>query len=59
VTGGIFVPCRTHTVAAVTSGFSVSCAKFPITVPAGGSGALSFSIHTPNGHDGIPTIDIE
>jgi len=52
--------CTITSVSAVTSGFSISGANVPITIAAGGSQTLSFTIHVPSGsYTGVLTIDIE
>jgi len=59
VNGGIFLSCTISSVSATTSGFSISGANTPLTVPADGSESLSFTVHTPNSYNGVLTIDIE
>lgn len=59
LTGGFFLSCTVHSVTATTSGFSISGANVPLTVPAGGSADLSFTIHVPSNYNGVLTIDIE
>lgn len=59
VSGGLLLSCTIHSVAATTSGFTVSGANVPLTVPADGSADLSFTIHVPSNYHGVLTIDIE
>ena len=56
----LFLSCTINTVSATTSGFSISGANTPITIPAGGTESLSFTIHAPSGsYTGVLTLDIE
>jgi hypothetical protein len=60
ITGGLILSCTVNTVSATTSGFSISGANTPLTVPADGTESLSFTIHAPSGaFDGVLTIDLE
>lgn len=52
--------CTINTVSTPTSGFTISDANTPVTIRAGGTGALSFTINAPNGaYDGVLTLDFE
>jgi hypothetical protein len=52
--------CTVSSVSAVTSGFSVSGANTPLTVPVGGSESLSFTVTAPSSSfTGVLTIDLE
>jgi hypothetical protein len=59
VTGGPLLSCTIHSVTVVTPGFGISGANVPLTVPAGGSAALTFWVHTPYGYDGVLTLAVE
>ena len=52
--------CTIASVSATTSGFSLSGANLPLTIPAQGTESVSFTIHCPSGsYNGILTIDFE
>jgi hypothetical protein len=56
----IFLSCTISSVSATTSGFSISGANVPVTIPASGSEAVSFSIGSPNAaYTGVLTLNIE
>ena len=58
--GNILLSCTISSVSATTSGFSISGANVPLTIPAGGTESLSFTITAPSGsYNGVLTIDIE
>lgn len=58
--GNILLSCTINSVSSTTSGFSISGANVPLTIPAGGTESLSFTIHAPSGSfNGVLTIDIE
>lgn len=60
VSGGLFAACTVDSVVATTSGFSISGANVPLTVLAGKSAALTFTVHTPKSvYSGVLTIDVE
>jgi hypothetical protein len=55
-----FQTCSIQSVSTTTSGFSLSGANTPISIPAGGTQSLSFTIHAPSGsYNGVVTVDIE
>lgn len=57
---GLLFSCTISSVSATTSGFSISGANVPLTIPAGGTQALSFTIGSPNSaYTGVLTLDIE
>ena len=56
----LFLSCTVNSVSATTSGFSISGANTPLTIPAGGTQSLSFTITAPSGRfNGVLTIDLE
>ena len=58
--GNILLSCTISSVSATTSGFSISGANVPLTIAAGGSQTLSFTINVPSGsYNGVLTIDVE
>jgi len=58
--GNILLSCTIGSVSATTSGFSISGANVPLTIAAGGSETLSFTINVPSGsYNGVLTIDVE
>jgi len=58
--GNILLSCTISSVSATTSGFSISGANVPLTIPAGGTESLSFTITAPSGsYNGVLTVDIE
>ncbi len=58
--GNILLSCTINSVAATTSGFSISGANVPLSIPAGGTQSLSFTIIAPgSSYNGVLTIDIE
>lgn len=61
VTNSNFIlSCTISSIGATTSGFSISGANVPLTIAAGGSQTLSFTIHVPSGsYNGVLTIDVE
>jgi hypothetical protein len=60
ITNGPFFSCTINSVSATTSGFSISGANVPLSIPAGGSESLSFFIGSPNSdYSGVLTLDIE
>lgn len=58
--GNILLSCTISTVAATSSGFSISGANTPVSIPAHGTQSVSFTIHAPSGsYTGVLTLDIE
>jgi hypothetical protein len=58
--GALLFSCTIDSVSATTSGFSISGANVPLTIPAGGAESLSFSIGAPSTeYTGVLTLDIE
>ena len=56
----ILLSCTVTSVTANTSGFSISGANTPLTIPAGGSESLSFTVTAPgSSYTGVLTIDLE
>jgi hypothetical protein len=56
----IILSCTINSVSTTTSGFSISGANVPLTIPAGGTESVSFTIHTPGGsYTGVLTLDFE
>ena len=56
----LLLSCTVTSVSATTSGFSISGANTPITIPAGGSEAISFAIGSPStAYTGVLTLNIE
>jgi len=56
----LILSCTIASVSATTSGFSISGANTPVTIPAGGSEALSFAIGSPTtAYTGVLTLNIE
>lgn len=60
INSNLFDSCTIASVSATTSGFSISGANVPLTIPAGGQESLSFTITAPSGsYTGVLTIDFE
>ncbi len=51
--------CTINSVSSTTSGFSLSGANTPVSIPAQGTESVSFTIHCPNSYNGVLTIDFE
>jgi hypothetical protein len=58
--GNWILSCTINSVSTTTSGFSLSGANTPLTIPAGGTESLSFTVTAPNhSYNGVLTIDLE
>jgi hypothetical protein len=56
----LFLTCSVQSVSTTTSGFSLSGANTPVSIPAGGTESVSFQIHAPSSsYSGVLTLDIE